>query len=116
MPSISSGTVVIVALAFAAVSSLLSQIASARVIALLKSRYTPVWEEVISRPDTYRRNRRRVSSGRVLRIVQQQVPSLSRDSKLRRLVAALRFGRISVVFWFVVCVLAAVSREAGLKW
>jgi hypothetical protein len=113
---ISSNVVVVVAFLLAALSSLASQVVSARVIALLKLRHTSVWEEVMSRPDVYRLGKRIVSPARVLSAVPQLLPSLSQDSELRRAMAVLRIAQLSVALSFTVCLVAALSHWVNNRW
>lgn len=109
MPTINTSGVIVLALSLALLSSLVSQVMIARVIVLLKLRYTTVWEEITSRPDSYRFNKRTISAGRVLRTVQRAVPSLSEDSELRRAMGVLRVAHMGVTVSFVVCLVAAFS-------
>jgi hypothetical protein len=114
MHPLSANTVIGTALALAAGSSLASQIASARVLRLLKLRHASVWEEVMSRPDSWRFNRRTVSSGRVLRITRQQSPSLNEDGELQRAVGFLHISHKSVMVFFVLCLVAALLHSAKM--
>jgi hypothetical protein len=107
MHPLSATTVTATALALAGISSLISQIASARVLRLLKMRHASVWEEVMSRSDSWRLNRRTVSPGCVLRIVRQQSLSLNEDGDLQRAVGILHISHKSVMVLFVVCIAGA---------
>jgi|SRR5215469_17587211 len=114
MYPLSANTLTGTALALAAGSSLVSQIASARVLRLLKLRHASVWEEVMSRPDSWRFNRRTVSSGRVLRITRQHSLYLNEDGELQRAVGILHISHKSVLVFFVVCLVVVLLHRINM--
>ena len=103
MDPLSGTTVTVTALALAGISSLVAQLASARVLQLLRVRHASVYEEILSSPDSWRLNRRTVSPARVLRIVRQQSFSMHEDRDLQRAVGVLHISHRGVTVFFVVC-------------
>ena len=116
MHPLNATTVTATAFALTAISSLVSQIASARVLRLLKVRHASVWEEIVSRPDSWRLNRRTVSPARVLRTTRRHSLSfsLSEDGELQRAVGILHISHNGMTVCFVVCVVAALLHKANM--